>query len=80
METPATSSAAAPAAASAARSTSCCDGPLGAVSVLLRPSWLTAEPASSASTWPLPSSASTWPLPSSAGPSSSKAPTASART
>ena len=33
-----------PASASAARITASCAGPLGAVSPLLRPSWLTAEP------------------------------------
>mmetsp|Transcript_94959 Transcript_94959/g.307162 ORF Transcript_94959/g.307162 Transcript_94959/m.307162 type:complete len:246 (+) Transcript_94959:561-1298(+) len=33
-----------PACSRAARMTLCCDGPLGAVSVELRPSWLTARP------------------------------------
>ena len=36
--------------ASAARSTACCAGPLGTVSPLLAPSWLTAEPRTTAST------------------------------
>ena len=43
-----------PASASAARITRCCDGPLGAVRPLDAPSWLTAEPRTTASTgWPL---------------------------
>ena len=36
-----------PASSSVMRITACCAGPLGAVSVLLRPPWLTAVPASS---------------------------------
>jgi hypothetical protein len=39
-----TSSAATPAASSAALSTACCAGPLGAVRLLDRPSWFTALP------------------------------------
>jgi hypothetical protein len=42
---PLMSDGASPASVSAARSTCCCAGPLGAVRLLLRPSWLTAEPA-----------------------------------
>ena len=37
-------------AASAARITRCCDGPFGAVSPLLAPSWFTAAPRITAST------------------------------
>eukprot|EP00955_Chlamydomonas_euryale_P074704 362107-Chlamydomonas_euryale.AAC.8 len=58
--------------ASAARSAACWLGPLGAVRLLLRPSWLTAAPTSSASAARLRN-----------GPSyrrSTTAPTASART
>ena len=40
-----------PALASACRMTRCWDGPLGAVSPLDAPSWLTAEPRTTASTW-----------------------------
>ena len=40
-----------PALASAWRMTRCCDGPFGAVRPLLAPSWLTAEPRTTASTW-----------------------------
>ena len=59
-----------PALASAWRMTRCCEGPFGAVRPLLAPSWLTAEPRTTASTsWPLrrasdSRSSSTMPTPS----------------
>ncbi|GLZ28441.1 hypothetical protein Lesp02_06310 [Lentzea sp. NBRC 105346] len=57
--------------ASACRITRCCDGPFGAVRPLDRPSWLTAEPRTTASTW--------WPLrTASDNRSSSTSPTPSA--
>ncbi len=52
--TASTSAAESPAPASAWRMTRCWDGPLGAVRPLEAPSWLTAEPRTTASTW--------WPL------------------
>jgi hypothetical protein len=58
----------------ARRITSCCAGPLGAVRLLLRPSWLTAVPASSASAARRPVPPTTSPL------ASTTAPAASART
>src|SRR3954447_22414187 len=48
--TASTSSGRRPALARAARITRCCDGPFGAVRPLLAPSWLTALPATTAST------------------------------
>ena len=48
--TASTSSGRSPAAASAARMTRCWDGPFGAVSPLLAPSWFTALPGTTAST------------------------------
>ncbi|CAM5380654.1 putative protein OS=Streptomyces antimycoticus OX=68175 GN=SANT12839_037260 PE=4 SV=1 [Streptomyces antimycoticus] len=51
--TASTSAAVSPASASACRMTRCWEGPLGAVSPLLAPSWLVAEPRTTASTrWP----------------------------
>jgi hypothetical protein len=54
---PATWCADAPAACSAARITSCWEGPLGAVRELERPSWLTAAPASRIAAPPPPAGA-----------------------
>ena len=52
--TASTSAGDSPALASACRITRCCDGPFGAVRPLDAPSWLTAEPRTTASTgWPL---------------------------
>ncbi|CAM5434633.1 hypothetical protein SGRIM128S_05741 [Streptomyces griseomycini] len=52
--TASTSDGASPEAASADRMTRCCDGPFGAVRPFDAPSWFTAEPRTTASTW--------WPL------------------
>ncbi len=49
--TASTSAGVRPASARAARMTRCCEGPFGAVRPLDAPSWLTAEPRSTASTW-----------------------------
>ncbi len=52
--TASTSAVSSPASARASRITRCCAGPLGAEMPLLAPSWLTAEPRTTASTgWPL---------------------------
>jgi hypothetical protein len=54
MDSACTSAARTPAAASTALITSCCAGPLGAVRLLLRPSWFTAEPSTTATGLPPP--------------------------
>ncbi|GAA3006468.1 hypothetical protein GCM10020229_17860 [Kitasatospora albolonga] len=66
-----------PAEASAWRMTRCWEVPLGAVSWLLRPSWLTAEPLSTASTrWPLRRASESFSSTSSPAPSPQPVPSA----
>ncbi len=77
--TASTSAAASPASASAALMTRCCEGPLGAVMPLDAPSWLTAEPRITPSTWcPLLRASSSRSSRSMAAPSPQPVPSADA--
>ncbi len=77
--TTSTSAARRPALARAWRITRCCDGPLGAVRPLDAPSWLTAEPRTTASTWcPLRRASESRSTRSTPTPSANPVPSASA--